>query len=192
MPFAAVHDWPALKAGLLEALQAGRTAQAFAKEKGVPLDTFNKKARRWRAEWKAQAAKAHARPQAPRRTANIGQQREGGLPSVSSLLAVLPPGESVAQQGQGEGAADEAARVLREALPVAARALVAQLTTPDGAPSRDASATRAALQMLKDLQHTGQEKASPYAAMADAEIEARAVALWPSVMEARRVLAGGA
>lgn len=184
MPFAAIHDWPALKAGLLEALQAGRTAGDFAREKGVPINTFNKKARRWRAEWKAKAAKANAKPHAIAKHKPIGQSPLAGLPPETSASSISNDGN--------EDAATEAARVLRDALPTAARALVAQLTTPDGSPSRDASATRAALQMLKDLQHTGGEKTSPYAGMSDAELEARAGALWPSVMQARAVLAGEA
>lgn len=179
--FQARHDWPAIRQQWHAMTQQGLSVVAIAAALGVPRGTLGEKAAKWRKEL-AQAAPAAA----PAPQAGGGQQ----LTQTPSTQQPTPPDPTAAAGGLSPQ--EQAAQILRDAMPNAARALVAQLTNADGTPSRDAQTTRAALQLLKDLQHTDEaDTASPYASMSDAELEARAAALWPSVMEARRLLAHG-
>jgi hypothetical protein len=159
------HDWQKLKALYLAHIQTGGKAATFSLLNDVPIGTLNQKTRVWRKEWRNEGTGLHG---IKVKTVEASKVGKGGL------LLRTP--------------SSEAGDILQAALPDAARALVHQLTDADGNPSRDPQATRAALQLLKDLQHNDDKTASPYASMTDGELEARATELWPSLTAARIVL----
>jgi hypothetical protein len=175
--FAPRHNWQHIEASYLEFVRhGGSNLREFCRLHQVPYGSAAHKVKLWREKAKLKALR---KPRASNRGAATDSQ-DGSTGQGAGL-------------GLPDSAKVEAAQIIKDALPDAARALVGMLK-PDAAGKYDAQATRAALQLLKDLQAEDVGKdahSSPYAHMTDAELEARAHELWPTLKEARAVLVHG-
>lgn len=166
-------DWQLVKADWHAASLDGCTAKDFANTRGIPLDTFNKRLKRWRDE-----AKQHYANTLPARQAPGRMQPTGNRVGMGANASSPPSLQHSHIPSTGRPSTIEAQSLIEQAAAEAARALVEAISL------RNAAGIKASLEVLDRagvLKAERSTKASPYAELTDEQIAERLALLAPQV-----------